>query len=212
MSNNRKTIFKSSQGDNNWVTEAEKEIKNGIKIPVVLYLHGCKGFSNQGEIFRSLLLEEGYAFFVPDSFQRPGRKKCGKQGKLHSRVTLRTEEVEYALERIQDLAWVDHSRLILMGFSEGGNTTDNWWKPGFSAHIITGSACTLVDGTPAAPTTVPVLAIVGEDDKYRPSLSCDIQRTIGGSRSIVIPNAGHSIAQYPETRDAIRSFLNTCCS
>ena len=103
-------------------------------------------------------------------------------------------------------------RVILMGHSEGGNTTDNWSKRGFAAHIIVGSACTLVNGFPAAPEGVPVLALVGEKDETRPGLSCTVRRTIGGSKSIVIPGAGHVISRHPETKAAIRNFLRACCS
>ncbi len=204
--------FQQPQGKPVWTELAGKDIKPNIKVPVVLYMHGCKGWNPQTDRFRDLLVSEGYAVFMPDSFQRPGRKKCKKQGSLRDRVLLRTEEVEYALKQIRELTWVDQRRVILMGFSEGGNTTDNWSKPGFAAHIIIGSACTLVGGVPAVPPNVPVLAVVGEEDKYRPGLSCKIERTIGGSRSIVIPGAGHSVAQYPETRKAIKEFLQQCCS
>lgn len=38
------------------------------------------------------------------------------------------------------------------------------------------------------------------------------QRTVGGSRSIVLPGVGHSVAQYPETQKAIKQFLQQCCS
>lgn len=149
---------------------------------------------------------------MPDSFKRLGRRECGQEGDLRYRVSLRTEEVEYALERIRELPWVDQKRIILMGFSEGGNTTDNWSKPGFAAHIIIGSACTLVGGEPAAPEGVPVLAIVGEYDEYRPRQSCKVKRTVGGSKSITIPRAPHSIAEYTETQEAIKVFLSQCCS
>jgi dienelactone hydrolase len=149
---------------------------------------------------------------MPDSFQRPGRKECDAEGSLKHRVSLRTQEVEYALARIRELSWVDQQRVILMGFSEGGNTTDNWSRKGFAAHIVIGSACALVGGAPAAPEGVPVLAIVGSKDEFRPGLSCKIERTIRGSKSIVIPGAGHSIAGYGKTRNAIRTFLSQCCS
>jgi len=195
-----------------WTQLAERDIKPGTKLPVVLYLHGCAGWSTQDDIYRDLLISEGYAVLMPDSFQRPNRKQCGKQGSLESRVVLRTEEVEFALGQISKLSWVDQKKVILMGYSEGGNTTDNWSKPGFAAHIIISSACTLVGGEPAAPPEVPVLAIVGEKDQHRPGLSCRIDRTTGGSKSITIPGGPHGVAEYPETREAIKTFLRQCCT
>jgi len=206
--------FRASPGDPLWTTSAEKKLKPGVKVPVVLYLHGCGGIEcrhDENYEFQRLLLAQGYAVFMPDSFKR-GRRKCREEGSLSIRVSMRTEEVEYALDRIRELPWVDQKRIILMGFSEGGNTTDNWSKPGFAAHIIIGSACSLIGGKPAAPERVPVLAIVGAYDEYRPGMSCKVKRTVGGSKSIIISRAPHHIAGYPETQEAIKVFLSQCCS
>ncbi|GAB4349253.1 MAG: hypothetical protein Kow006_10700 [Gammaproteobacteria bacterium] len=208
---NKPVTFQQNVGEIPWVKLATSNIKPGSKVPVILYLHGCKGISHQAELFSKQLVSQGYAFFIPDSFKRPWRSQCGAQGNLNARVRLRTEEVEYALEQIKKLPWVDQNRLILMGFSEGGNTVDNWSKPGFSAHIIVGSACTLVGGKPAAPAGTPVLAIVGSNDEYRPGKSCRIDESDGISKSVVIQGAGHSVAQYPQAQKAIRSFLLGCC-
>ena len=65
---------------------------------------------------------------------------------------------------------------------------------------------------PMAPKGTPVLAIVGELDRYRPGFKCYMERTVGGSKSISIPHAGHSIAHRFETREAITTFLRKCCS
>jgi len=202
--------YSQSPGDGDWTKLAEKAVKPGVKVPVVLYLHGCAGWSKQDDIYRDLLISEGYAVMMPDSFRR-NRKKCNEQGSPQSRVALRTHEVEFALEQIIKLPWVKQDQLILMGYSEGGSTTDNWSKPGFAAHIIIASACSLVGGEPAAPSNVPVLAIVGEKDHYRPGQNCTITRTIGGSKSIVITGGPHWVAEYPETIEAIKTFLRQCC-
>jgi len=203
--------FGALPGGPPWTTAAARALKPGVKVPVVLYLHGCTGIKQQARRYRALLLSEGYAVFMPDSFQRPGRWACGEEGPLAYRVSLRLQELAYAYRQIRALPWVDQKRIVLMGFSEGGNTVDHWNKPGFAAHIIIGSACTLVGGRPAAAPGTPLLAIVGARDDYRPGLSCTIERTVGGSRSVVIPNAPHKVAQYRQARDAIKAFLRACC-
>lgn len=208
----RALSLRPSPADPPWAQTAARALKPGVKVPVVLYLHGCTGIHDQAGRYRNLLLSQGYAVFMPDSFQRPGRLACGDEGDLRYRVRLRLQELAYAAAQIRRLPWVDHKRVVLMGFSEGGNTVDHWAQPGFAAHIIIGSACTLVGGAPAAPAGVPVLAIVGAHDQYRPGLSCTVKRTVGGSESIVIPGAGHPVAQYPQTRAAIKTFLHRCCS
>ncbi|MDH5178962.1 MAG: dienelactone hydrolase family protein, partial [Gammaproteobacteria bacterium] len=191
--------FQQGVGEPLWTTLAAANLKTGAKVPVVLYLHGCKGMSRQADRFNDLLVSAGYAVFMPDSFKRPGRRQCGEQGTLRERVALRIEEVEYAFARIKEMAWVDQNRVMLMGFSEGGNATDNWSSTGFAGLLVMGSACTLVGGKPAAPVGTPVLAVVGADDEYRPGKSCSIDESDGVSKSIVIQGAGHAVAQYPET-------------
>lgn len=204
--------YRQSVGDPGWTQLAVANIKPGLKVPVVLYMHGCKGISRQADRYSKLLNSEGFAVFMPDSFQRPGRLACREQGTLQERVALRTQEVDYALSQIKQLSWVNQNRVMLMGFSEGGNTVDNWSKPGFAAYLIMSSACTLVGGAPAVPAGVPVLAIVGSNDQFRPGESCTIDRADGMSQSIVIKGAGHTVAQYPATQKAIRTFLHKCCS
>ena len=212
MSNGIAISYKQSLGEPEWTTLAESEIIPNTKVPAVLYLHGCAGISYEAWVYTQLLVEEGYAVFIPDSFEREGgRLPCSQWGSLQYRVSQRTEEAKYALTRILELDWVDQEKIVLMGFSEGGNTVDNWSQSGFAAHIIIGSACTLVGGSPAAPPDVPVLAIVGSNDEFRPGLSCNVYRTICGSSSIVIQGAGHAIAEYPETQEAILTFLNQSC-
>jgi dienelactone hydrolase len=212
ISGNAET-FKSSPGKPPWTKQAEKKLKPGVKLPAALYLHGCSGFSVDAVKYRRFMLSRGYAVFMPDSYQRPGRQSCGDVGPMDERIAIRKEEVGHALSEIRQMSWVDQNRVVLMGFSEGGNTTDNWDEKGFAAHIVLGSACTETGtGMPAAPKGTPVLAIVGERDPHRPGLSCHMERTVGGSKSISLPNAGHRIGHRRDTKRAIARFLRTCCT
>lgn len=189
----------------------ESLIKPGVKVPAVVYMHGCAGISAEAYNFKKIMLSHGYAVFMPDSFARPGREKLCDQGGMNERVAMRHREVSTALTEIRKLSWVDQTNVILMGFSEGGNTTDSWYNDDFKALIVIGSACTNSGGSPSAPGNVPVLAIVGELDHYRPGMSCKITRRVGGSKSIVINGANHWISHEPETVKAISRFLNKCC-
>lgn len=183
-----------------------------VKVPAAIYMHGCAGIKDEGYNYKSIMLSQGFAFFMPDSFARPGRAKLCGTGGMNERVAMRHREVSTALKEIRKLPWIDQKKVILMGFSEGGNTTDSWYNDDFSALIVLGSACTNSGGSPIAPDNVPVLAIVGEHDDYRPGLSCSITRTIGGSKSIIIKGADHWISHYSETEKSIIQFLGKCCS
>ena len=192
--------------------QVKRLIKPGTKAPAVIYMHGCAGISDEAFNYQKMMLKHGHAFFIPNSFVRPGREKLCGQGGMSERVAMRQREASTALKEIRKLDWIDQNKVILMGFSEGGNTTDSWYNDDFSALIVIGSACTNSGGSPSAPDNVPVLAIVGENDNYRPGLSCSISRTIGGSKSIIIKGADHWISDNNITRKSINKFLGECCS
>ena len=206
-------FFKPSYTDEPWVVSAKKLLKQNVKLPIAIHMHGCGGIGENDDAYayRDILLSQGYGVFMPDSFQRPGRDRLCGQGGMHERIALRQSEIRYALKEIRKLTWVKQDQLVLMGFSEGGNAADNWYTNDFAGLIILGSACTHSGGSPTAPDEVPVLAIVGEADDYRPGMSCTISRSIGGSKSVVISGGDHWIASYSQTKDSILKFLKQCC-
>ena len=63
----------------------------------------------------------------------------------------------------------------------------------------------------SAPSGTPVLAIKGAEDTTYPDGSCAVRRTVGGSRSVLIPDRGHMVLTSFEAREVIRAFLATCC-
>lgn len=179
-----------------WTEVAAKQIKHGMKAPAVLLLHGCSGLARGPAPRRLLLMKWGYAIFEPDSFARPGRT-CNQRT-----LFKRTEELDYALKIMRTLPWVDPDRIVLMGISQGGAAVAAWGQPGFAAHIIVANNCTGLHSK--APAGTPVLAVIGEKDDYTPGSSCKIDRKVGGSKSIVIPGAGHAL-DFPE--NAVEAFL-----
>jgi dienelactone hydrolase len=183
-----------------WTDVAAGHVKPGARAPAVLVMHGCSGIFGSPNAYQVFFMERGYAVFEPDSFARPGHA-C-KYGDLDTR----TEDLEYAFEKIQKLSWVDQDRIFLMGISQGGATVARWSKPGFVAHIILADNCA---GTkPRAPANIPVLAVVGEKDEFYQGSSCQVSRQIKGSRSIVIPDAPHGIIDYEETEQAMDELLS----
>ena len=186
-----------------WTEVALKQIRPGAKAPAVLMLHGCSGLARGPAPLRLLLIKMGYGVFEPDSFARPGRT-CSKDPLSLSK---REEEVAYALGLIEQLPWVDPGRIILMGVSQGGAVVARWGKSGFQAHVILDNNCG--GGQPMAPSEIPVLAIVGEQDSYFAGSSCKLSRTIKGSKSSVIEGADHGVSDFPESQSAIAEFLNS---
>ena len=79
----------------------------------------------------NLIWQKGITTFSPNSFARPGRsEECGS-AMSSGAVALRFEEIRYTLKQIRELPWIDQSRLVLAGFSEGGLTAANYRGSGF---------------------------------------------------------------------------------
>lgn len=183
--------------------ECLAKIIPGRKFPLVLFLHGCAGMRggsrNAMTVFRSL----GYAAIGPDSFARLGRRaNCSPPGRKSSTMALRAGEIRYALKQIRTLDWVDQSRLVLAGFSEGGNAVANYGgENAFVGYIVLAWDCRR-GLTPSGP----VLAIQAARDPIAKNSRCVIGFR-SNSDSINVPNAGHDISGYPETVAALRKFL-----
>ena len=186
-----------------------EKISRGREFPLVLFMHGCAGLgaglgggsSNAVTTFRSL----GYAVVAPDSFARLGRNmECKPYGRKRSKrftLSLRAGEIRYALTQIPKLDWVDRSRLVLAGFSEGGNTVAEYrGEDAFVGYIVMGWDC-----RHGLYPSGPVLAIEGAHDPQKKGVCAVGFRE--NSDSIIVPNAKHDIGGYPETMAALRKFL-----
>lgn len=217
---NRNEVFGPARRrpSTDWSVDAEEVLRPGVKLPVVIWMHGCSGVDWGTSIVRDVVLRAGYAMIEPDSFARPGRRAMCGHVKKKGTMKYRFEEVDYAVEQLRKLSWVDQSRLVLGGFSEGGVTAARYGPALFHGRIILGWVCASSDiwwvGVRGSSDT-PILAIVGEDDEYYQSESksgSHCGEHFGGrpnSRSIVIEGARHQILGFPQTRNAISEFLGS---
>jgi dienelactone hydrolase len=183
-----------------WTQVAAGHIKPGARAPAVLVMHGCSGIFPSPAAYRVFFMERGYAVIEPNSFARPGHS-CDA-----SSLKQRKEDLGYTYEKIRELPWVDQNRIVLMGISQGGAAVAYWDQSGFAAHIILANNCG--GKQPRAPADIPVLAVVGENDRYYNGSSCQVSRQFKGSRSIVLPDAPHGIIDYQETEQAMEEFLS----
>ena len=188
---------------------ARNKLKPGVKLPAVVYLHGCVG-NTVGDTWAKLFGELGIAFFAPDSLARPRASQC--VGNMTSRLIMRLEEVKVALAELRKADWIDQKRLILMGSSEGGHAASEYDGKDFAAIVITAADCQFSGGSPNVPGHVPVLNMVGQHDKEGGGFGCAIRREVGSSRKLIIKDAGHKLATFPEARQTLRRFLRACCA
>lgn len=187
--------------------------KNADKVPVVLHMHGCNGIGSGDSGWADVYADMGYLTILPNSFRRSNRESMcySGSGSWGYRSQLRIEEINYALQEISKIPWVDVNRIFLSGFSEGGNTLSFYKGEKFAAYIIIGTNCKHAGGAPRAPKNIPVLNIVGSMDEDGYGNGCRVNRSVGGSRLVVVKGAGHDVSQEEQARRAAEEFLENCC-
>ena len=194
-----------------WHAEvARTTLKPDIKLPAVIYLHGCAG-NTGGSMWAGKFGELGYAFFAPDSLARPRRSQCSGRN-MPSRIAMRLEEMRYALAELAKADWIDRDRLILMGSSEGAHAASKYDGRDFAAVIIVAADCRFSGGTPNVPDDIPVLNMVGSLDDQGGGSGCTAWRPAAGSKKVDIKGAGHKLYGNRDARKVLESFLGACCS
>ena len=186
------------------------QLKPGIKVPAVIYLHGCAG-NTKGDVWAGHFSNMGYAFFAPNSLARPRQSLCYTGNMNSLRIPMRREELNYALQQIRKADWIDQDRVILMGSSEGAQAASDYDGREFAAIVLSATDCRFSGGSPNAPAGIPVLNMVGANDTKGGGMGCRISRTVGGSRHLRIKGAGHKLPGYSQAREALEQFLKKCC-
>ena len=195
----------------------------GVRLPTVLYMHGCTGIGNFA--FFERLAEAGFAVIAPDSMARRFRPlQCDPEtrtGGFNRFVyDFRQTEIAFALDRMAALDWIDRDNLFLVGTSEGGVAAALYRGGEFRARVIAQWTChgaAIVEGI-AAPPRVPVLAIIRSGDPWYGADRARGQQGHCGafmdgrpdSRSIVIEGEGeaaHDVYDSTENVETIVRFL-----
>jgi dienelactone hydrolase len=207
------------QDTEDWAQNVKKHyLKPDAKVPIVLYLHSCGG--NDHYSWSGVLSEWGFGVISPNSFARDGRfKNCGTMPgpKLFK---MRMAELRYALQQIKKVDWIDQTRLILMGHSEGSFFPPAYSENDFTAHIVLAGNCRFSGlhaapccgpGYSKAPKHVAVLNIIGDGDKWN-EWPCHETHKTRGSRFVQLRNHGHNIySTSPKALGIMATFLETCC-
>lgn len=141
-------------------------------MPAVVALHGCGGlFGRDGALgarerdWADRLVGAGYAVLFPDSFTGRGyRQVCTLE---HRPVTpeVRSGDARAALHWLARQPWADPARLLLIGWSHGGQTVLWTLRPGF------------LDGGPRPATAIafyPACRQIARLEGWRPSVALKI--------------------------------------
>ncbi len=137
-----------SYADPGGLAALTKSVPPGVKLPLVVYFHGCAGMYPSGMSHLSWLSKlDDFAVVAPDSFARERPNYCFSNHTvtlaLSSQViAMRRNEMQYALKQLAKLSWVDKANIFLMGHSQGGGMAAAYAGPvKIRGRILVNGAC-----------------------------------------------------------------------
>ncbi len=188
-------------------------------LPVVIYIHGCTGFTSESFSWGDYIKDLGYIAVLPDSFARRSESNCDpktkKGGTFPKAHAMRLEEISYAFEQVKNSPWADAQNVFLMGHSEGGIAAARTRLEGFSGIIISGWRCTNTknagfDGI-FAPIETPVLTLEWNRDDWQNDTNKGSCTNKFGERKkahqVLFPGNGHNVYEQRAAREAVTLFL-----
>jgi dienelactone hydrolase len=176
------------------------------RLPVVMLIHGSGGMGPNIEMWARELNAIGVSTFALDGFTGRGLTSVNTDQARLGRLAF-TLDAYRALELLAKHPRVDAARIILMGFSRGGQGTlfaslkrfhQMWNKSGaeFAAYIPFYPDCST---TYVSDTEIdkPIRIFHGTPDDYNPVATCKkyVARLVAAGRDVVLteyPNAQHA--------------------
>jgi hypothetical protein len=144
---------------------------------IVLFLHGCNGmgWSRNAEIWSSYFNALGYNFFAPDSFAEPRPAEvCGPAWRTRGRdqTIILKLRVAQTLRSIAELKKrYPGLPIYVWGHSEGGSIV-KYLNVEVAGIMSSGDECDASGLKIAAPASVPVLYLFGENDALWKGANC----------------------------------------
>ncbi|WP_407854523.1 dienelactone hydrolase family protein [Burkholderia gladioli] len=193
----------------------------GGRIPVVLHMHGAYGIGECEAVMATICNECGFAFVAPDSFARRYRKSNCIAGTIESGTfppadVYRRAELIHAHEQLMNTAWVDPDRVVLSGYSEGGEAVAVWGHlVRCRAAIITAWSCRApaewgwADGL-RLPAGLPVLQALAQGDPWfdRPGWHPSGLEPRAGLEQLIVADCElHEAYRLEVVKQAYRRFL-----
>jgi dienelactone hydrolase len=150
--------------------------------PAVILQHGSGGIGDNIAYWQRTLNQQGIATFVLDGFTGRGLVSTGKDQAQLGRLNFILDEYR-ALALLAEHPRVDASRIVLMGFSRGGQASlyaslerfQKQWKGGetsFAAYIAFYPDCSISFKDEDKVAGKPIRVFHGEADDYDPLSRC----------------------------------------
>src|SRR3954471_7248928 len=182
------------------------------KLPVVVLMHGSSGVGATMEAWVHAFNAIGISTFVIDGFTGRGLTVVGPNQALLGRLNL-IVDIYRSLEILAKHPRVDPDRIVLMGFSRGGQATlyaslnrfhKLWNKSGvqFAAYIPFYPDCSTSYATETEVAARPIRIFHGAPDDYNPVASCKayVGRLAAARRDVVL-------TEYPDSQHVFDAGL-----
>src|SRR6478735_8762152 len=182
------------------------------KLPVVVLMHGSSGVGATTEAWVHAFNAMGISTFVIDGFTGRGLTVVGPNQALLGRLNL-IVDIYRSLEILAKHPRVDPDRIVLMGFSRGGQAAlyasldrfnKLWTQSGaqFAAYIPFYPDCSTSYATDTETVARPIRIHHGTPDDYNPVASCKayLARLQEAKRDVVL-------TEYPDSQHGIDSGL-----
>jgi dienelactone hydrolase len=196
------------------ITTGEFRIAQGTgRLPVVVLMHGSGGISANMEPWTKSFNAMGVSTFVIDGFTGRGLTAVSTNQAALGRLNF-IIDIYGALELLAKHPRVDPERIVLMGFSRGGQaalyaslTRFNklWNKSGvqFAAYIPFYPDCATTYSSDGELVDRPIRIFHGIPDDYNPVANCKpyIQRLRDAGRDVVL-------TEYPDAQHGFDTPLN----
>lgn len=190
---------------------------------IVLFAHGCNGlgWSKNAEIWGSFFNALQYNFFAPDSFAEPRPAEvCGDAWKARAKdqtiiMKLRVAQILRSIAELKKR--YPGLPIYVWGHSEGGAIV-KYINADVAGIIASGDECDAGGRGIAAPFSVPVLYLFGENDPFvegskLPLRDKDMQKCRKYVRNkktkiVIVKNNKHDIWPWrPEVAKAMSEFI-----
>ena len=182
------------------------------KLPVVVLMHGSSGVGSAMEPWVHQLNAMGISTFVIDGFSGRGLTAVGPNQALLGRLNF-IVDIYRSLEILAKHPRVDSDRIVLMGFSRGGQAAlyasldrfnKLWNKSGvqFAGYIPFYPDCSTTYATDTEVASRPIRIYHGTPDDYNPVASCKayLARLQEARRDVVL-------TEYPDSQHGFDSGL-----
>jgi dienelactone hydrolase len=182
------------------------------RLPVVVLMHGSSGVGAAMEPWVHHFNAMGISTFVIDGFTGRGLTVVGPNQALLGRLNLIVDTYR-ALDILAKHPRVDPDRIVLMGFSRGGQATlyasldrfnKLWNKSGvqFAGYIPFYPDCSTTYATDTDVAARPIRIFHGTPDDYNPVASCKayVARLQEAKRDVVL-------TEYPDSQHAFDAGL-----